>query len=69
MMYRWILERGFTPLLVLTKADKLSRNERAKQKALIRRFFPEAGSIIPFSAITKEGGEEVLEVLEKLLVE
>ncbi len=69
MMYRWILESGFTPVLILTKADKLSRNERAKQKALIRKVFPEAESLIHFSAVSKEGVEEVLELLEKLLAE
>ena len=69
MMYRWILDQGFTPVLILTKADKLSRNERAKQKALIRKVFPEAESLIPFSSVSKEGVEEVLELLEKLLAE
>ena len=66
-MYRWILEQGFNPVLILTKADKLSRNERAKQKALIRKTFPEAENMIPFSSVSKEGVEEVLELLEKLL--
>ena len=64
LMYRWIVERGFTPVLIITKADKLSRNERAKQKAVIRKIFPEASVMIPFSSMTKEGVEEVLQVLE-----
>ena len=64
LMYRWIVERGFTPVLILTKADKLSRNERAKQKAVIRKAFPEASAMIPFSSLSKEGVEEVLQVME-----
>ena len=67
LMYRWILENGFTPVLILTKADKLSRNERAKQKALIRRTFPEAETLITFSAYAKEGIEEVLDLLDTLV--
>ena len=67
MMYRWILESGFTPVLILTKADKLSRNERAKQKAVIRKAFPEASVLIAFSSMTKEGVEEVLAVVEEMI--
>ena len=67
MMYRWILESGFTPVLILTKADKLSRNERAKQKTIIRKAFPEASVLIPFSSMTKEGVEEVLEVVGEMI--
>lgn len=67
MMYRWILDQGFTPVLILTKADKLSRNERAKQKAIIRNAFPEASVLIPFSSMTKEGVEEVLAVVEEMI--
>ena len=67
MMYRWILESGFSPVLILTKADKLSRNERAKQKALIHRTFPEAATMITFSAYAKEGIEEVLDLLDTLV--
>ncbi len=67
MMYRWIVERGFSPVLILTKADKLSRNERAKQKAVIQRTFPETSAMIPFSSLTKEGVEEVLEVVGEMI--
>ena len=67
LMYKWILDNGFTPVLILTKADKLSRNERAKQKALIHRTFPEAETLIPFSAYAKEGIEEVLDLLDTIV--
>ena len=67
LMYHWILENGFRPVLILTKADKLSRNERAKQKALIRRTFPEAEALITFSSFSKEGIEEVLDLLEAIV--
>ena len=67
LMYRWILENGFNPVLILTKADKLSRNERAKQKAVIRRTFPEAKEMITFSSFSKEGIEEVLDLLETIV--
>ncbi|MBQ7600849.1 MAG: YihA family ribosome biogenesis GTP-binding protein [Lachnospiraceae bacterium] len=68
LMYRWIVENGFTPpVLILTKADKLSRNERARQKALIHRTFPEAEHLITFSSFAKEGIEEVTELLDTLV--
>ena len=68
-MYRWILDRGFAPVLILTKADKLSRNERAKNKAVIRKMFPEASAMIDFSSMTKEGVEETLTLLEDLITD
>ena len=60
-MYHWILDQGFTPVLVLTKADKLSRNEQAKNLSLIRKSLGVRGDavIIPFSAVTKAGRDEI----------
>ena len=52
---------------MVAKADKLSRNERAKQKALIHRTFPEAEHLITFSSFAKEGVEEVTELLDTLV--
>ena len=65
-MYEWILAQGFRPIVILTKADKLSRNEQAKMKAVIRKSLglKAEDTVIPFSAVTKDGRDEILEIIE-----
>ena len=49
---------------VLTKVDKLKRNELAKQqKAMRERFGPEARKFLLFSAQTRRGREELWRVI------
>lgn len=55
---------GFQPYYILTKADKLSKNEQQKALAVIRKALSEDRSrLIPFSAVTKAGREEILDIL------
>lgn len=70
-MYSWILSQGFEPIIILTKADKLSKNEQAKMKNVIRKSLEaEADTVmIPFSAVTKAGREDILSVIESYLAE
>ncbi|MBP5255102.1 MAG: YihA family ribosome biogenesis GTP-binding protein [Lachnospiraceae bacterium] len=70
-MYARIVEYGFRPAVILTKADKLSANEQAKMKAVIRRVLgmPQDGILIPFSSVKKTGREEVLQLMESFLGE
>ena len=65
-MYEWILAQGFRPIVILTKADKLSRNEQAKMKAVIRKSLglKTEDTVIPFSAVTKDGRDEILQIIE-----
>ena len=65
-MYEWILSQGFRPIVILTKADKLSRNEQAKMKAVIRKSLglKAEDTVIPFSAVTKDGRDEILQIIE-----
>lgn len=66
-MYDWILSQGFRPVVVATKADKLSKNEQAKNQAVIRkalRMKPE-DILIPFSAETKQGREEIWALIDR----
>ena len=67
LMYRWIIEQGFQPLIVATKADKLGKNERTKAMKLIRETLAlEKDSVlIPFSSETKEGREEIYRLLSQ----
>jgi GTP-binding protein len=55
--------------LIATKADKIKRSQLAGQKALILQTLeadPET-VLIPFSALHKDGLEEIDQILEGLL--
>ena len=60
---------GFEPVFILTKADKLSRNEQAKNLAVIKKKLElKADSlVIPFSAVTKDGRDRIRELIERYL--
>lgn len=65
-MYNWILNNGFCPIIIATKSDKISRNQLQKHIKMIREGLKvEKGTIvIPFSAQTKQGRDEIYEVIE-----
>lgn len=57
-------------LFALTKVDKLGRGERAKRLAEVRKTLAaDADQVIPFSAHTGEGRDDLLGALEAVLVE
>ncbi|MBR0087066.1 MAG: YihA family ribosome biogenesis GTP-binding protein [Lachnospiraceae bacterium] len=60
---------GFEPVFILTKADKLSRNEQAKNLAVIKKKLglKEDSLVIPFSAVTKDGRDRIRELIERYL--
>lgn len=64
--YQMLLDMGFNPLIIATKADKISKNQRNKQVALIGKTLRVVKDtpIIPFSATTKEGKDEIWEYVE-----
>ena len=71
MMYDWIVQAGFNPIIIATKADKIKRSQLSKQTALIRRTLGMTAEdvLIPFSAETKEGREEIYGVIQEGLGE
>ena len=71
MMYRWILSNGFSPAIIATKLDKIKRSQKNKQLALIRSTLKvvEGVPIIPFSAETGQGREEIWSLIEKYVLE
>ena len=64
-MYDWIVAQGFTPVIIATKADKIKRSQLAKQVKLIREGLgmPKDELLIPFSAETKQGRDEIYALL------
>ena len=69
MMYDWIVENGYHPVIIATKLDKIKRSQTAKQVKLIRDTLGmgKDGVLIPFSAETKQGREEIWAYLERYL--
>jgi GTP-binding protein len=68
-MLRWLEMYNIPPILVVTKCDKLSKNEQAKQKGIIASVIKrDKGMMLPFSALSKEGRDgiwgEIFRVLE-----
>ena len=69
MMYDWIVDQGFNPIIIATKLDKINRSQIQKQVKLIKNTLQtEPGTIvIPYSAITKQGREEIYEIIDQIL--
>ncbi len=68
MMFAVLSERQLPALLVLTKADKLSRTQRfSRTQAIGKALGIDAGALLPFSATTGLGREEVWEAIDALL--
>ena len=70
-MYRMLMGKGLNPLIIATKADKISKMARQKNVAQIRKKLEvvEGTPIIPFSAQTKEGKEEIWEYIDYFVKE
>ncbi len=60
MMHRWLEETGVPWRVVMTKVDKVSRNERAAGRKVIEEKLP-GNELAPvaFSSVTREGVDEV----------
>ena len=69
MMYHWIVEQGFQPIIIATKLDKIKRSQVQKQvKAVKTGLDLLPGTIvIPFSAETKQGREEIWNLMDDIV--
>ena len=69
-MYEWIIYNGFHPVVIATKMDKLKRSQVEKQVKLLRTGLgmEKEDILIPFSAETKQGREEIWELIEKIIL-
>lgn len=70
-VYRMLFEKGFNPLIIATKADKISRNIKAKNTEQIRKTLhaSQETPIIPFSSVNKEGRDEIWEYIDYFVKE
>ena len=71
MMYDWIVDQGFNPIIIATKLDKLKRSQVQKQVKAIKtglKLLP-GTVVIPFSAETKQGRDEIWNLVDTEFLE
>ena len=68
LMYSWVRSRGYDPVIIATKADKIKRSQLKKQTDMIRGALdmPEDSLLFVFSALNKQGRDEIVDYIEKL---
>ena len=67
-MYEWIVYQGYDPIIIATKLDKINRSQIQKHVKMIKTGLGvKPGTVvIPFSATTKQGREEIWELITGL---
>ena len=68
IMYDWITAQDYRPVIIATKLDKIKRSQTARQLKEIREGLgaPADTVMIPFSAKTKQGRDEIYALLSRL---
>lgn len=71
MMYDWIVENGFRPIIVATKLDKIKRSQIQKQVKAVRNGLglKKEDVLIPFSSETKQGLEELWKYVDSYVLD
>lgn len=69
LMYDWIVHQGYEPVIIATKLDKINRSQKDKQIKLLRTGLgaKKETKILPFSALTKQGREEIWDCIEEAM--
>lgn len=69
IMYDWVVSQGYRPIIIATKLDKLKRSQIQKcVKDVKEGLGLQAGDILlPFSAVTKQGRDEIWAVMDELI--
>ena len=65
-MYEWIVYNGYRPVIIATKLDKINRSQIQKHVKMLRTGLGmrKDDILIPFSAETKQGREEIWALIE-----
>ena len=67
MMYKWVVEQGYQPVIIATKLDKIKRSQVQKHDKMLKEglsLIP-GTKVIPFSSTTKQGRDEIWELIER----
>lgn len=68
-MYEWINYNGYKPIIIATKLDKINRSQIQKHIKMLKtglNVLPDT-TVIPFSATTKQGRDEILELISSMI--
>lgn len=67
LMYKWIVEQGYEPVIIATKLDKIKRSQVQKHVKMLKEGLAlvPGTTVIPFSSVTKQGRDEIWELIEK----
>ena len=70
MIYEWMVYQGFAPIIIATKLDKIKRSQIQKNVKAIREGLnvQPGTTIIPFSAETKQGRDEIWELIDSFVL-
>ena len=70
MMYEWICNQGYEPVIIATKLDKINRSQIQKHVKMIKEGLQvvKGTIVIPYSAQTKQGREEIYDLLDSYLI-
>ena len=68
MMYDWIVYHGYNPIIIATKLDKLKRSQIQKHVKMVKQGLDlvPGTKVIPFSSVTKQGREEIWDLVESM---
>jgi len=69
MMYDWVVNQGYEPIIIATKLDKIKRSQIQKHVKMVKEalgLLP-GTVVIPFSAETKQGREEIWELVDQMV--
>ena len=67
LMYNWVVEQGYNPIIIATKLDKIKRSQVDKHVKMLRQglgLLP-GTKVIPFSAVTKQGRDDIWDLVER----
>ncbi|MBE5953979.1 MAG: YihA family ribosome biogenesis GTP-binding protein [Lachnospiraceae bacterium] len=70
-MYDWILANGYKPVIIATKLDKIKRSQKDKCIKIIKeklKLTPDT-KIIPFSAVSKQGKEDIWNLIQTTIAD
>lgn len=70
LMYSWIKQKNLPTVVVMTKADKISKNQQFKNISVIKKALEVSGDdkYVIFSSETGQGREELLNFIEEILI-
>ena len=70
-MYDWIVANGYRPVIIATKLDKIKRSQKDKCIKIIKEKLNLTSDtkIIPFSAVSKQGKEDIWNLIQSTIAD